>query len=94
LKLFEFGSVSSKITSALAREFCKSHFSKLKSKLREIDPSLHSLKRLKVVAEAAALASPAPVHRGQTPYDLAKEFGHQKVMGLLHQVPRRKAVEE
>ena len=78
----------------VARQFCKSHFSKLKSKLREINPSLHSIKRLKVVAEATALASPAPVHRGRTPYDLAKEFGHQQVMGLLHPVPRRKAVEE
>ena len=78
----------------VARQFCKSHFSTLKSKLREINPSLHSIKRLKVVAEATALASPAPVHRGRTPYDMAKEFGHQKVMGLLHPVPQPKAVEE
>jgi len=49
---------------------------------------------LKVVAEATALASPDPVHRGQTPYDLAKGEGEKKVMGLLHPVPQRKAVED
>ena len=90
--LEEFAALA--LLSCSPREWCKSHFSKLKSKLREINPSLHSIKRLKAVAEATALASPAPVHRGRTPYDLAKEFGHQKVMGLLHPVPRRKAVEE
>ena len=77
----------------VVRELCKSHFSKLKSKLHEINPSFHCAKSLKVGAEATAL-SPAPVHRGKTPYDLAKENGHQKVMGLLDPVPQRKAVED
>ena len=40
------------------------------------------------------MASSARVYRGKTPYDLAKEFGHQEVMGLLHPVPQRKAIEE
>ena len=57
-------------------------------------PSFHCTESFISVAEGTALASPAPVHRGRTPYDLAKEFGHQKVMGLLHPVPRWKAVEE
>ena len=77
-----------------ARGACKSHFSKLNAKLHEINPSVHFSKSLKVVAEATALASPAPVHQGQTPYELAEKFGKQKVMGLLHPVPRWKAVEE
>ena len=82
----------------LHRVACKlreSHFSKLTSKLHEIHPSFHCTKSLKVVADATALASPAPFHRGRTPYDVAKEYGpHQKVMGLLHSVPQRKAMED
>jgi len=56
--------------------------------------SFYFTKSLKVVVEAIALASSAPVHRGKTPYDLGKSRGHEKVMGLLHPVPQRKAVEE
>ena len=59
----------------------KSH--KLKSKLHVRNPSCRCTKTLKVLAEETALASPAPVHRGKTPYDVAKERGQQKVMSLL-----------
>ena len=43
----------------VAWELCKSPFSKLNLKLREISPSFHWTKSLRVVAEATALASPA-----------------------------------
>ena len=78
----------------VARELCKSDFSNLKSKLREVNPSVHCTESFIFVAKATALASSARVYRGETPYDWAKKYGEQKVMDLLHPVPRWKAVEE
>ena len=93
----KFGLSSATITSWAAPSCERSmqiSFQKLKAKLHEINPSVHFSKSFIFVAEATALASPAPVHRGRTPYDMAKHEGEQKVMDLLHPVPRWKAVEE
>ena len=44
---------------------------------------------MKILAEETALASPALVHQGKTPYDVAKERGQQKVLSLLYPVPQQ-----